>query len=214
MAQVHNLFTWEIEPLSPSRIKRGLFNAGGSFLNFLLGTAENKDILDLNRTMSKLYEHSRSQDVEINLHTEILNVTAKNMHKIEVVQKKLSNLVEDLGNQIEDISNLSKVLEISMYNSNAFSSLILALMNLNQKTSTLREGVISMVRGKLSPAIIDNTHLQNLLAIIKEKGHSLLIDADNISLNFYYDIATVDAIFDPHTSSILFLVSIPINYEY
>ena len=207
---VSNLFTWDVKA-HPSREKRGLFNGGGSILNFLLGTAEQSDIDSLNGTLSKVFLHAQTQDVEINLHTEILNVTTQKINKINIVQKKLSNLILELDQKLQSEDNFSRIIESNMYNSNAFSSLILALMNLNQKTSTLREGIISMVSGKLSPAIIDNAKMQELLQIIRQKGHSLLVNENDIALNFYYDISSVNSIFDHKTSSILFLVTIPIN---
>ena len=211
-AQVYNLFNWELN--GKTRQKRGLINAGGSLLKLLFGTAEHKDIISLNATLAKVFEHSKLQDVEINLHTHILNVTTKKINRINIVQRKLSNLISDLDTRLQESEDINQVIEQNVYNSNTFSSLILALMNLQQKTATLREGIIDMIRGTLSPAVVENDMLRNLLELIKGQGHSLLIDDNDISLNFYYDISIVNTIFEQETNSILFLVSIPINLQF
>ena len=72
-------------------------------------------------------------------------------------------LVIDLSDQFEKFDNITQILEENLYNSNAFSSLILALLNLNQKTLVLKSGVEDMMVGTLSPSIVDNEALQHLL---------------------------------------------------
>ena len=212
IAKVHNLFNWDIH--GNKRSKRGLVDLGGSLLNVLFGTAEQKDITSLNLTLSKVFEHTKSQDMEINLHSQILNVTTRKINRINIVQKKLSNLISELDDKIQSMENITEVVELNQYHSNAFSSLILALMNINQKTASLGEGIIAMIRGTLSPLVIENDTLREFLQIIVEKGHSLIINDNEISLNFYYDITTVNAIFEHQTNSILFLISIPINLHH
>ena len=75
------------------------------------------------------------------------------------------------------------------------------------------EGILTMNRGILSPALVENDMLRRMLHMIREQGHSLLVDDSDISLNFYYDISTVHSIFEQNTHSILFLVSIPITFQ-
>ena len=75
----------------------------------------------------------------------------------------------DLSDQLENFDNITQILEQNLYNSNVFSSLILALLNLNQKMLVLNSGIESMMYGKLSPSIIDNESLQDLLKILRHE---------------------------------------------
>ena len=209
---VSNLFTWSVTRI-PNRRKRGIVNGVGEVARFLFGTAMDSDVNRLQETVKNLYANNREQELEFNLHSKILKVSTDRINKIEVVQAKLTKLVLDLADQLEDLNNFTQVIEEQLYNSNAFSSLILALMNLNSKTNVLKRGIESMTSGQLSPAIIDNKALQNILEIIKSQGHHLILQDQNMPLSFYYKLATVHSIFESDSSSILFLVAFPISYE-
>ena len=209
---VSNLFTWSVKG-APNRSKRGLVNGVGEIARFLFGTAMDTDVSALHETIAKLYTSNREQELEINLHNQILKVSTDKINKIEVVQAKLTKLVLDLADKLENLNNITQVIEEQLYNSNAFSSLILALMNLNSKTNVLKRGIESMMYGELSPAIIDNKSLQKLLEIIKNQGHHLILQDQNMPLSFYYKLASVHSIFEIDSSSILFMVAFPINYD-
>ena len=208
---VSNLFTWSVKG-APNRTKRGIVNGVGEIARFLFGTAMDTDVNRLHETITNLYTSNREQDLEINLHSTILKVSTDKINKIEVVQAKLTKLVLDLADQLESLDNLTQVIEEQLYNSNAFSSLILALMNLNSKTNVLKRGIESMMYGELSPAIIDNKALQKLLEIIKNQGHHLILQDQDMPLSFYYKLASVHSIYETDSSSILFMVAFPINY--
>ena len=71
-----------------------------------------------------------------------------------------------------------------------------------------------MMYGELSPSIIDNESLQNILKIIKDKGHTILMENQNMLLSFYYKIANVKAIIESDFSAILFLVAFPMSRSF
>ena len=214
LSYVTNLFKWTVNSDYKPRRKRGVVNGMGELSRYLFGTGMDADVQRLNMSLSKLYENSRAQDVEINLHKKFLEISTDKISKLGIVQAKLTKLVIDLSDQLEKFNNMTQILEQNLYNSNAFSSLILALLNLNQKTLVLKSGIESMMYGELSPSIIDNESLQQLLQIIQDKGHTIVMNNQNMPLSFYYKVANVKAIIESDFSAILFLVAFPVIYDH
>ena len=210
---INNMFKWSLDPPNLRRTKRGYLDGIGSFSKMLFGTAMDSDVNHLNSSMTKLLSRFKTHELQLNIHTKILNVSTARISRIDIVQKKLVRLVNDLADKIEYYDNFSQIIESQIYNSNAFSSLILALMSLNQKTVILKKGIEEMMQGKLSPSIIDTKALRYYLTLIQKEGHNLLINENDILLSFYYNIAQVHSTLESETSSILFLVSFPINFS-
>ena len=210
---VKNLFRWSIPVHEPHRLKRGAFNGGGYLLKLLIGTATEDDVNLLDKSVNKLIATSKLHEMEINLHSHIINVTTTKINNIQAIQNKLEKVVTQLNANIDNLDNFTDVLQTDLYDSNAFASLILALLQINQKVSLIKKGITTMMSGVLAPEIVDTETLQEFLAVIKKK-HFLLFDADDISLSFFYDTATVHSMYDHKSNSILFLVSFPINILY
>ena len=188
---INNMFKWSLNPFKLHRKKRGLINGVAKISKIIFGTAEDKDVCEINNSMSKLLAKVKTQESQINLHTRIHNITTARISRIDIVQKKLVRLVNDLADRLEHFDNFSQIIETNMYNSNAFSSLILALMSLNSKTVIVKDGISEMMRGRLSPSLVDTKTLCYLLTLIKDSGHSLLIAENDALLSFYYNIAEV-----------------------
>ena len=212
---VKNMFKWSVNDSTNSNLirnKRGLINGGGLILKYLLGTAQDSELQDINTSVNNLLRNSKTHDLQINVHNRILKLNTVKIHRIDEVQKNIVNLVNDLAEKFDSFDNFTQIIEQNMFNSNAFSSLILALMSLNSQTLIIKSGIEEMMSGRLSPGIVDTKTLRYYLSIIKNEGHSLLLNEENTNLSFYYDIAQVNAMYDADTASILFLISFPINF--
>ena len=210
---IRDMFKWSLnsnQSFELTRHKRGLFNFGGEALKFLIGTAQDSEVQSISDSVNKLMGKFKTHDLAINLHNKILKINTIKMHRINEVQKKLVNLVNDLADKFDSFENFTQIIEKQMLNSNAFSSLILALMSLNTQTLIIKSGIEEMMSGKLSPNIIDPNTLKSYLLTIKNEGHSILLEDSDLS--FYYNIAQVDATYHAESKSILFLISFPINF--
>ena len=213
ISMINHMFEWDLNS-KHQRQKRGWVNAIGKASQVLFGTAVNSDILKLNSSLEHLLNTDKAQQLQINIHTKIMNITTSRISRINIVQKKLVNLVNDLADKFNKMDNFSQIIDENLRNSNAFSSLILGLMNLNQKTIVLKNGIEQMVQGRLSPGIVDTKSLRLFLSLIKNAGHSLIGNNDKKTLSYYYSLSEVHSHFDKDTSSILFLVSFPISFSY
>ena len=130
ISMINHMFEWDLNP-PHARQKRGWINAIGKASQVLFGTAMNSDMLKLNSSLEHLITTDKAQQLQINVHTKIMNITTNRISRINIVQKKLVNLVNDLADKFNNVDNFSQILDENVRNSNAFSSLILGLMNLN-----------------------------------------------------------------------------------
>ena len=177
ISMINHMFQWDLD--SPHmRQKRGWLNAIGIASKVVFGTAMNSDIVKLNSSLEHLINTGKNQQLQINLHSQIMNITTARISRINIFQRKLVNLVNSLSDKLNSMENFSNILEENLRNSNAFSSIILGLMNLNQKTLVLKNGIEEMVQGRLSPGIVDTKTLRFPLSLIKNAGHSQIVNND------------------------------------
>ena len=85
----------KIEPVpeSVSRKSRGLIDAGGSLLNWLLGLATDSELADTNEILDRLATLSKATRKEVNLHATIINSTYTGYINIQKMVTRIKSCV-------------------------------------------------------------------------------------------------------------------------
>ena len=135
-------------------------------MKFLIGTAQDSDLQSISNSVNKLMGQFKTHDLAINLHNKILKLNTIKMHRINEMQTKLVNLVNDLPDKFDSFENFTQIIKQHMLNINAFSCLILVLMSLNMQILILKSGIEKIMSGKLSPNIMDPNTLKSYLLTI------------------------------------------------
>lgn len=83
----------------PPRGKRGLINFVGSLSNVLFGTATQQQVDAIDSKITELSTLTEQQRVMLNVHSETLNATLRNMHAMQSALHRLSSAV-NISHQI------------------------------------------------------------------------------------------------------------------
>ena len=90
-------------PASMQRVNRGLFNAGGSALNYLFGVVYSSTFDEAESAITSLEDMTEMEREQLIIHSKIINITQQYLRRIEVNQKKtMAALTVELrrGNRI------------------------------------------------------------------------------------------------------------------
>ena len=152
-------------PLQMSRQKRGWVNALGSLSNVLFGTATQGQVDAIYQRLHELSSLSEEERVLLNVHSETLNLTLRNMvamhsalHRLDTVVKVSNQVLRQFSIRTLEIKGKQRLFQ-------ALLNLEIALMHISTDVLNLKIGLQALLQTYISPTIITN---QGLLAILRE----------------------------------------------
>ena len=152
-------------PLQMSRQKRGLVNALDSLSNVLFGTAAQGQVDAIQQRFHELSSLTEKERVLLNVHSETLNLTLRNMFAMRAALHRLNTAV-NVSNQVLrkfSIKTLEKEGEQRLFQ--ALLDLEIALTHISTDVLDLKIGLQALLQTYITPTIITD---QALLAILRE----------------------------------------------
>ena len=199
-----------------SRHKRSLLPLGGLF-SFLFGTADQEDLDEIKRDVKTIYDNQMKQAEVL---SDIISITNVSRTLINENREKINGMIhniESLQDRLKDVKKDLKVLFTTRRFLLIHAEILIHSNRLRIAVDTLKNDINRFVQylmmlssGKLSPALIDPTHLQKeLISIQKQLPPTIRLPEDPIeNVWHYYKYLTLNYI--PFVDIIIVLVKIPL----
>ena len=199
-----------------NRHKRSLLPLGGLF-SFLFGTADQNDLNDIKKDVQTIYDNQVNQAEVLN---DIVSISNVSRTLINENREKINDMIENIG-EIHQSLDIIKGDMKALFKTRRFFLIYaearIHLERLRGSIQTLKEDMnrfnqilTMLVSGKLSPALIDPTHLQIELRSIQQQLPPTITLPEDPTQNVwhYYKYLTVNYI--PFEDKIIMLVKIPL----
>ena len=154
------------------RAKRGLIDGIGIGLHYLFGVIDAKTYQEARNIIDQLADLSEKERDQINIHSQVLNLTAVHVDQLEQNQQKASEAIQHLDNNLQVLSKALREQEADIFGlSNALgmvssiSYTASAMADMTNEFNRFSSGLATMVKGTLASEIIPS---QNLAALINE----------------------------------------------
>jgi len=166
-----------VKTFLPARQKRGLFNAGGSALNFLFGTMDNDDREAISAHLAKIDENSHNLIDTVNHQIQINDNFNKSILQIKVIMEH---------DRIQSLEKLKQINENDqkLFKEDIAISELFKIGILKQKVQTIQQAIVSTKLGLLQTSMltreeierfgIDFYKLSNIRLVIAEYGGNRL----------------------------------------
>ena len=196
-----------------SRHKRGALNVLGDISHALFGTATQEQVDTIHNRIDELSSLTEEQRRQLNLHTEILNVTARNMAIMGTALQRLEKAVNLSDYLIRGISIQTLQNEEQIRILEALLDLSLALVDIQNDHFSIRLGLQEMLAGHFSSFLVPSGVLLKILYDASLMKPGLLFPARPEYLLLYWDTITVVPRFSISSHDIVFYLLIPLRGE-
>ena len=199
-----------------NRHKRSLLPLGGLF-SFLFGTADQNDLNDIKKDVQTIYDNQVNQAEVLN---DIVSISNVSRTLIKENREKINDMIENIGELYQSLDIIKGDMK-ALFKTRRFfliySEARIHLERLRGSIQTLKDDInrfnqilTMLVSGKLSPALIDPTHLQiELISIQQQLPPTITLPEDPTqNVWHYYKYLTVNYI--PFEDKIIMLVKIPL----
>ena len=157
-----------------SRNKRSLLPLGGLF-SFLFGTADQDDLDDIKKEVQTIYDNQVHQTEVLN---DVISISNVSRTLINENREKINGMIQNIATIYTDLEEVKKDLQ-ELFETRRFlliySEVVIHYNRLRVSTETLKSDINKVAQyltmlnsGKLSPALIDPTHLQKELVSIQK----------------------------------------------
>ena len=201
---------------SPSRNKRSVLPFGGLF-KFLFGTVDNNYLQDIKQDIQKLYDNQVDQ---ANVLSDLISVVNVSRGLINENVMRINQIIETISFLNKTVDCLAEKLK-PLYITRRFYLLHTEIQihhfrvrtlirQINKEIDLIKEYLTIHSTGKITPTIIDSTHLKQELLNIQEQLPTRLSLPENPSLNIwhYYRFLSVTPV--THDNSLLLMIIIPL----
>ena len=199
-----------------NRNKRSLLPLGGLF-SFLFGTADQKDLDEIKKDVQTIYDNQLNQAEVLNDMVSISNVSRT---LINENREKINGMIQNIATIYKDLDEVKRELQELFFTRRfmlIYSEIVVHYNRLRTSTETLKADInkfaqylTMLTSGKLSPALIDPTHLQKELSSIQNQlPPTITLPEDPVqNVWHYYKYLSVNYI--PFVDKIIMLVKIPL----
>ena len=198
------------------RNKRSLLPLGGLF-SFLFGTADQDDLDSLKSDVNKLYKNQMDQTKIL---SDIITITNVSRGLINENINKINNIIDTILNLNQTISYIKGQL-MPLYTARRFmlthaeflihhNRIRLIISQMMDDINLIRTYLSTFTTGKITPQLIDPTHLeQELLKIRNQLPPTLTLPEDPTeSIWHYYKFLTVVPVI--HSNQLILTIRIPL----
>ena len=199
------------------RFKRSPFDFVGTAASYLFGLIDHSEFRSMQDIMQQLADLSEKERKQLNIHTQILNVTSLHMDALEQNQKRTKDAILTLDANVRAINQTLRAEQNNLYtidNSvrmiSALSYAASAMNDLDYIYSRFSKGISSMTRGVLSPEILAPNKLQKILDEFDKVNLRALWPSTDPYIPLYYKFSTVIPV---KTDVFLFYVLLPLYPE-
>ena len=173
------------------RPRRGAINLLGQLANLLFGVATQKEVDNIHNQLNDLNHLSEEERKTLNVHTEILNITVRDLRHIHSAIDKLEAAANNTANIIRHFSIKTSMIEEELRMLETIALLQLALSDLNHDLTSMKLGFQEMLDTYASTFVIPDAVFLNILKEASLKLPGLLFPAEPEFLSVYRDISTV-----------------------
>ena len=206
-----DFFTYMLSAVNPMRPnhrgKRGAINILGTLANALFGVATQKQVNDIHAHINNMEDLSEKQRNQLNVHTDILNITVRKMtlltDAVSKLEKTNKNILDVFGRSIVETAQLEHHIEIM----ECLMSLQLILNDIARDNQEMIFGLREMMEGKLSQSIVPTTKLVDLLQLA---DFNPLYPPTETFIGFYYKTSHV-TMKSTNTNAIVFYIALPMK---
>ena len=196
------------------RFKRSPFDFVGTGMSYLFGLVDHSQFKDLSDIIQQLENLTNEERIQLNLHKNILNVTALHLEALEENQERTKNAILTLDSNVRAINLTIQAQQESLYtldNSvrmiSALSYAASAMNDLDYIYTRFSQGISKMTRGVLSPEILPPDKLVKILDQFDKIGLRALWPSNDKFIPLYYKFATVLPV---KTDVFMFYILIPL----
>ena len=189
-----------------SRSRRSPFDFVGSLSNSLFGVATQHQIDEIHDRIDQIGSLSQNELDQLNLHTQIINETVRNVQMMQMDITKLRSTVQFI---IDASMHSQHVTWISMIT--VCQDLIWALNTIHSNFLTMVLGINEfMEKGYPSSHLISDRAFSSLLEIAGKRGNGLILPAQPNNLILYRSISSIITKYR-QDGSIIFYLSLPLS---
>ena len=196
-----------------SRKKRAYINIIGDLSKKVFGTATEDDINEIHENLENIKDMSEEQRRQINVHTEILNNSIRDISRVQAAMQgleastdMLKNIMGEQQNDITIIAAMTEQLSIE-------SVLQLALTELSNDFRDLQYGIDKLFNLYPAHDIISDQLLSDLLTSASKARGGLIFPTTAEFLSIYRDFCTIIPKQTEFNGKITFYLSIPLMDE-
>ena len=203
---------YNVHEPEPNRLRftRGLFDGIGTAAHWLTGLIDSntyQETQDIVENLNTLSERMRAQ---LNIHSDILNITLLHVEEIQAHQGKAIDAINQLeANLAKFNASLDHMRDVNsaLHMISAISYASSALRDLDYKFGRFADGLNTLNRGFLAPEIISPDHLGLIINSLSNKNLRPLWPATGEFINMYYRFAEVIPI---NTNNFFYFVTLPL----
>ena len=177
-----------------TRSKRGALNFVGEVGNALFGTATQEQIDQIHNILNKQKSLTEEERQQLNLHSQILNVTTAQIDKLDHAVGNLRSTVNSLVSNVSLLSARDKMWHelnnVLLFTNNVISSRIL-FSNFRTHLTNVKLGINQMLEHKLSPFLVPTHTLLQLLSEASVVHPGLLYPPRPEYVGLYRDIIRI-----------------------
>ena len=193
-----------------TRHERGALNIVGTVSNALFGTATQGQIDSINDRLDTLNELTEKERVQLNVHSELLNATIRNQKAIEGALQGILNATAIARGLIRSFSLKTIELTGHLQASECISLLQGVYAHIDVELTQLTSGIKEMVAGHISPYLLNDTVLLNVLGEASTRTSGILFPARQEFLAVYRDLIEVASVPSPTPCQcVVFYILIP-----
>ena len=192
------------------RFTRGLFDGLGTAAHWLTGLIDSNTYQEIQNIVENLNTLSERMRAQLNIHSDILNITLLHVEEIQNHQGKALEAIKQLeANLVSFNASLDHMLDINsaLHMISAISYASSALRDLDYKFGRFVDGLNKMNRGFLAPEIMSPDHLGLIIGSLSNKNLRPLWPATGEFINMYYRFAEVIPI---NTNNFFYFVTLPL----
>ena len=199
-----------------NRNKRFLLPLGGLF-SFLFGTADQDDLDDIKKEVQTIYDNQVHQTEVLN---DVISISNVSRTLINENREKINGMIQNIATIYTDLEEVKKDLQ-ELFETRRFlliySEVVIHYNRLRVSTETLKSDINKVAQyltmlnsGKLSPALIDPTHLQKELVSIQKQLPPTIILPEDPTHNVWHYYKYLSVNYIPFVDKIIMLVKIPL----
>ena len=211
---LQNLITATVHGSTDRRVKRGVINLGGSFLQWLFGTATDADIqacrrlIEITRIQQKLLVHVSDKLVTVVNHTR--NNVIENREQINAIRHYLSDTLSNRVNRLVQATNMTKyhvhVLWTAFNLERAVSTYESTISEWERALDKFNRQKASLEMGRLTEELLPPVQLRGIL------DQAVTPMARTVEpLQWYYEYTTVYPVWGG--STLIYRVKLPLVQE-
>lgn len=176
---------------SSPRKRRGLINALGQVSNLLFGTATQAQTDAVHERLERLDVMAEKERVLLNVHSESLNVTTRNMHAVHNAVQRLGFAVNVSNAVVCQFSLKTLQIEGEQQLLHALLDLELALGQISNDVLNLKLRLQALLQTLVTPSMLSDDQLINILRAASIRPHGLLFYAVKKYLGLHRDLIRV-----------------------